>query len=98
MIFRSPTRPHAPLRDLARGPEPLAHDQVDQAAGDVDALSELPALDVGPDPGALQREPLGLLLGDVRGDLYAVAQLAVDLDDERDLLGRYAALVPGGPT
>src|SRR3712207_8178813 len=38
------------------------------------------SLDVGPDPGAGERELPRLLLGYVRGDLYAVAQLAVDLD------------------
>src|SRR3712207_4877670 len=55
------------------------------------------SLDVGPDPGAGERELPRLLLGYVRGDLYAVAQLAVDLDHERDLLRGYEVLVPRGP-
>ena len=56
-------------------------------SGDVDGLPELPALDVGPDPDAGERELPRLLLGDVRGDLYAVPELPVDLDEERDRLG-----------
>src|SRR5215217_8110600 len=83
--------------DCRRGGLPLPDYQVDQASGDVDALPELAALDVGPDLRARERQLLRVLFGDVRRDLYAVAQLAVDLHHERDLLGPYEALVPGWP-
>src|SRR5215217_1255029 len=76
---------------------PLTHHQVDQTAGDVDALPELAALYVRPYPLAGERYLFSLFLRDICGDLYAVTQLAVYLDHERDLLGRYEALVPGGP-
>src|ERR671929_1357852 len=89
--------PPSPRR-YSRGPDsgkPLAHHEVYQAPRHVDAPLEVSPLDMGPDPGARERELPRLLLADIRGGLYAIAQLAVDLDDERDLLRGYAALVPG---
>src|SRR5215212_7148991 len=83
--------------DAGSGYPALPDYQVDQASGDVDALPELAALDVGPDLRARERQLLRVLLGDVRRDLYAVAQLAVHLHHELDLLGPYEALVPGRP-
>src|SRR3712207_7417541 len=45
-----------------------------------------------------ERQLLGFLLGDVRRDHYTIAQLPVDLNDERDLLGSDQALVPRRPS
>src|SRR5919202_4034161 len=87
-------RGSSPPPDLGK---PLAHHEVYQAPRHVDALLEVPPLDVGPETGAREGELPRVLLADIRRRLYAVAQLAVDLDDERDLICGYEALVPGGP-
>src|SRR5918997_188095 len=81
-----------------RGRSRLADREVHQPPGHVDALADLTPLDVRPHLLAGQSELFGKLLRDVRRRLDAVAELAVDLHDERDLFGRYKTLVPLGPS
>src|SRR5215208_2657630 len=82
-LFR-PVASHPPQQQGVPGP--LSDDEVDEPSGDVNALAELFALEVGTDPGARQSQLSGCLFRDVGRGIYTVAQLAVDLDYERYLL------------
>src|SRR5918995_1225928 len=65
----------------------LSYDEVHEPARYVDALAELFAFQVRTDSGARQCQLPGRLFRDICRGVDTVAQLAVDLDYERDLLG-----------
>src|SRR5215207_372170 len=68
-------------------PGSLSYDEVHEPAWYVDALAELFAFEMRTDSGARQCQLSGRRFRDICRGVDTVAQLAVDLDYERDLLG-----------